>query len=100
MNDVDYAWVENTVNIKGVFHASPDWSQFDNHIYEELIVVAFSLLEQCWDESEGFQHNYNQFVLESIIDKHVVLDSGHIYCLRKGLPSGHPLTSVINSLIN
>lgn len=99
LNQEDYNYLIKTLDVKDVFYASPDWSQFDNHIYEELMVVACGILEQCYNKSEYYD-NYMRFVLESMIDKHIVLDSGHIYKLSKGLPSGHPLTSLVNSTIN
>jgi hypothetical protein len=99
LNNQEYTFLIKKLDISGVLHASPDWSQYDNHIYEELMVVACGVLEQCYNESEYYS-NYIRFLLDSLIDKHVVLDSGHIYKLSKGLPSGHPLTSLINSVIN
>jgi hypothetical protein len=36
----------------GSYYASPDWSKYDNHIYEELMVVACGILQQCFLNSE------------------------------------------------
>jgi len=79
--------------------ASPDWSQYDNHIYEELIVVACAILRQCVPSGFGMT-NLFYYICSTIVDKFVVLDPGLVFKIMKGLPSGHPFTSLVNTIIN
>jgi hypothetical protein len=77
-----------------------DWSQFDNHCYEELIVTAFGIIRSCYPEGK-FYDNYFLWNCCSMIFKNIVLpESKLIYKISKGIASGHPYTSVIGSLIN
>lgn len=77
-----------------------DWSQFDNYVYEELIVSAFGVIRSCYPEGKEID-NYFLYQCGSMVFKNVVLpESKLIYRLSKGLPSGHPYTSVVGSIIN
>lgn len=63
------------------------------------MVVACAILEQLFTQSQAAK-NYFYYIASSVIDKHVIVDPGVIYKLMKGLPSGHPFTSLINTLCN
>ncbi len=77
-----------------------DWSQFDNHVYESLIVTAFGLMRSCYPASDEIDR-YFLYQCGSMVFKNVVLpESKLIYRVSNGLPSGHPYTSVIGSIIN
>jgi hypothetical protein len=89
--------IEDKFNM-GVIDA--DWSQFDNTIYEELIVMAFGIIRACFPEGEHID-NYFMWQCGNMIFKHIVLpESKLVYKFSKGLPSGHPYTSLIGSIIN
>lgn len=95
----DMEWIVETLNRDDVFFACPDWSQYDNYIYEEVLVIACGIISQCYDE-ETANSNYFHYITSSIVDKHIVADPGVVYKLMKGLPSGHPFTSLVNTVAN
>lgn len=78
---------------------SPDWSSFDNHVYEELIVISFLLLKSCFGASIK-SRNLFFFCMTSFIDKFIIIDPGFIIKVMKGIPSGHPFTSLVGTLVN
>lgn len=49
----DRRFLEQKINIFGRQFASPDFSQYDNYNYEEVMVVACSILSSLFDESES-----------------------------------------------
>jgi len=61
--------------------------------------VACGILEQCYHNSAETR-NYFHYIVSSIVDKHIVVDPGVVYKLMKGLPSGHPFTSLVNTIAN
>jgi hypothetical protein len=77
-----------------------DWSQFDNHVYEELIVSAFGVIRACFPIGVEYD-NYFLYQAGSMIFKHIVMPGSKlIYRIDKGLPTGHPYTSMVGSIIN
>lgn len=92
-------WLNNKFSVPGTLTISPDWSQYDNHLYEEVMVVALAIIRQCLPKGDAM-NNLMYYITSSIIDKFVVLDPGLIFKLMKGLPSGHPFTSLVNTISN
>lgn len=92
-------WLNNYLKTPGTLIASPDWSQYDNHIYEEVLVVAFSIIRQCLPKGKQMD-DLLYYICASVVDKFIVLDPGLIFKLMKGLPSGHPFTSLVNTISN
>jgi hypothetical protein len=86
-------------NSKSFNYYSPDWSSFDNHVYEEVIIVAFMIWRQCFGRSFR-SRNVFFFIITSFIDKFILIDPGFIVKIMKGIPSGHPFTSMIGSMVN
>jgi len=63
------------------------------------MVLACALLEQVFEESE-VSRNYFYYIASSVVDKHIIMEPGVLYKIMKGLPSGHPFTSLVNTLCN
>lgn len=78
---------------------SPDWSGFDSNVYNDAQIVAMSLLASCFRPTTGSK-NYFGYTLTSLIIKYIVLNPGVIYKIDKGIPSGHPFTSLIGTMVN
>jgi len=89
----------DTLKAEPGVYASPDWSSFDNHVYEELIVMAVAMLRSCYPDDERHD-NYFLYMCSSLVFKNVVFEPGVVMRLDKGIPSGHPWTSIVDTLIN
>jgi len=76
-----------------------DWKTFDSSITPDLILAACSILRSCFPEDRENDRIW-YFLASSLIDKYVVLPKGGVWCIKKGLPSGHPLTSLVETLCN
>lgn len=99
MDGEDTEFIKQTLLKDGRIFASPDFSQYDNYNYEEIMVAACGLLAQCYKDSLASK-NYFYYIASSVVDKFVLFEPGVIYKIMKGLPSGHPFTSLINTLCN
>jgi len=76
-----------------------DWKLFDAHVDKELILAAMSIIRSCYPQ-DRFHTRYFSFLTDTIIDKKLVVPPGFIYKITKGMPSGHPLVTLVNTLIN
>jgi hypothetical protein len=76
-----------------------DWSRYDQSVGEGQIVLAFAICRSAFPVSKWVD-NIFLFILSSFLIKRVVGDGGIIYKLLKGVATGHPFTSIINTLIN
>lgn len=79
--------------------AGMDWKAFDATVPEDLIVSAFGVLRACYPDSEEID-NVFLYLCGGFCFKTVVLPGGWVYRVFKGIPSGHPFTSLIGSVIN
>jgi hypothetical protein len=83
----------------GSFALDPDWKGFDNNVTEQMLVVALGVLRSVFPGGKRID-NLFLYICSSLVFKFIVLDKGLVFRLSKGLPSGHPLTSIIGSLVN
>jgi hypothetical protein len=63
------------------------------------MVVAFAIIRQCVPLNRAMD-NLIYYICSSVIDKFILIDPGLLFKLTKGLPSGHPFTSIINTVCN
>jgi len=76
-----------------------DLKRFDQHVNEEFIVAAFSILRSCFPEDNEtdllFKH-----LLGSFLFKNIVVPGGFIYRVSRSVSTGSPFTSIIGSIVN
>jgi hypothetical protein len=78
-----------------------DYSKFSLRIYEELIVCAMSIFSSYFDMKDKRVQKIMMFITNSVVNKNLVLpESGLTYQFTKGIPSGHSLTSILNTIVN
>jgi hypothetical protein len=86
---------------KGGWIIPIDYSKFSLRIYEELIVCAMCVLSSFFNMKDPKVQKLMLFITNSVINKNLVLpESGLTYQFTKGIPSGHSLTSVLNTIVN
>lgn len=81
-----------------VFNA--DFSGHDNHVDEYQLVVAFGILRLCFPAHWKFMDKLFYYFLSSMVCKFIVIPgSNFIYRLMKGIATGHPFTSLVNTTV-
>nr|QOW97234.1 RNA-dependent RNA polymerase [Amalga-like chaucrivirus] len=76
-----------------------DWTLFDAHVDREMILAAMSIIRSCYP-NDRFHTRYFSFLTDTIINKNLVVPPGFIYEFNSGMPSGHPLVTLVNTLVN
>nr|QUA12647.1 putative RNA-dependent RNA polymerase [Phytophthora cactorum usti-like virus 1] len=79
---------------------SLDFSGYDSRLTERLIVSSFGVLAACFTGDRRRVNNVLGWICSSFLDKHVITPGGFVYRLKQGTPSGHPWTTLINSVAN
>lgn len=87
--------------LEGIFPFScrGDWRLFDAHVDSEMILAAMSLIRKCYPE-DRFHTRFFSFLTDTIVNKNLVVPPGFVYKISKGIPSGHPLVTLVNTLVN
>lgn len=81
------------------FYVDADWSMFDSNVDTEFIKAATSmLLSNIKDDKKHKRIIY--YIMSSIITKYVALPPGVVVELNRGVPSGHPFTTLVNCYVN
>jgi hypothetical protein len=81
-----------------VFNA--DFSGHDNHVDEHQIVTAFAILRLCFPAQWKFMDKLFVYFLSGMLVKYIVLPgSGFIYRITKGIATGNPFTSLVNTTV-
>jgi hypothetical protein len=76
-----------------------DWSFFDSNCDTNFIISACSILLDGLPKDP--LHNHIRYLItSSIVTKYVALPPGVVVELNRGVPSGHPFTTLINCTIN
>lgn len=81
------------------FYIATDWKKFDSQCKPEFIKVASSILLSGL-KRDKFHDRIKYFITSSLITKYICVPPGLVYECNKGVPSGHPFTSLITSYIN
>lgn len=75
-----------------------DYDTHDSRILEETLVVSMALTRIMFDECSQLDRLFF-YILSSMVYKRVVIpDCGMIFELSKGISTGHPFTSIMNTL--
>lgn len=77
-----------------------DWKLFDSNIQSSDIILAGSILLSNFDLFSKRMRRSMYLIISSIVTKYVVINPGFVLRIDKGVPSGHPFTSLITSVIN
>lgn len=77
-----------------------DWKNFDSDVTEEVLLAAFCLLRKIYPENDRSIDRYFSFLYDTVRNKNLVIPPGFVFKFSKGMPSGHPLVSLINTFVN
>lgn len=81
------------------FKGRCDWSHFDANVSSEEMLAALSLISKCYGEDD-LVVRYFSLMYWTLKNKNLVVPPGFVYRFEKGLPSGHPFTSLVGTLVN
>nr|UVX28927.1 MAG: RNA dependent RNA polymerase [Ustilaginoidea virens partitivirus 11] len=76
-----------------------DWSQFDARVGRELMITSMGILRSYYPPGRQMDRCFI-YLLSNMLDKDVVVPGGHIARVSWGVPSGHPFTSLVDSVAN
>jgi len=76
-----------------------DWRNYDANIDERFIRIASTLLLQNLPDDD-LHKNIRYLITSSLITKYVAVPPGVVIEVNKGVPSGHPFTTLINCNVN
>uniref|UniRef100_A0AB38ZJM9 RNA-dependent RNA polymerase n=1 Tax=Shrew durnavirus 1 TaxID=3139611 RepID=A0AB38ZJM9_9VIRU len=76
-----------------------DWARFDVSVIENAMVAAFCIIRSCFPESAKVDKLF-LFVMSGFIYKNIAIKQRFIYRITRGVPSGSPLTSIVDTLVN
>jgi len=82
------------------FWVDADWSNFDANVDTPFIKIAGAILLGSFSFTTKENLRISYFIIESIITKYILIPPGIVVECTKGVPSGHPFTTLINCYIN
>lgn len=77
-----------------------DWTTFDANISKNDMIIACAILMANFDLYSSFMRRAMYLITSSLVTKYVAINPGIVLRIDKGLPSGHPFTSLVTSVIN
>jgi hypothetical protein len=86
-------------DLKFKFSYEFDGKEWETAVVSELIVYAFNIIGSCFKESQ-FTKNHLKFIMDTMVNKRLILHNGNTWFCNNGIPSGHSWTSIMNSLVN
>jgi hypothetical protein len=80
-------------------NCNADFSGHDNEVKEEQVILAFAVLRLCFPKQWKFMDKLFYYCASSMINKNLVLpESNLVYKITKGIATGHPFTSLVNTI--
>jgi len=76
-----------------------DYSSYDAGQRNTLLGFALRILFSCFKRDPNHT-NLEQFVIDSVQVRDVIMPDGRMFAVFTGLPSGHSMTSILNSITN
>lgn len=76
-----------------------DWSSFDGRVRETLLVSSMAVLRACYPPGVQMDRAFI-YLLSNLVFKRLATPGGHVVLLDGGVPSGHPFTSLVDSVAN
>lgn len=75
-----------------------DYSKYDTSLPWWLILEVFEVIKAAFAEFSPQDERLFEVIIEDFIYKNVVLDNAEIYYVKNGVPSGHPLTGIVDTI--
>lgn len=97
-NSVKYAKIVENEN-EYDYKLDADWTSFDANCDSQYIIAACALLLDGLPDDK-LHRNIKKFITISILTKYVAVPPGVVVELNRGVPSGHPFTTLVNCTIN
>lgn len=89
----------NDLEKKFDFKLEADWTFYDSNVNSEMIKAAGMLLLNGLPKDK-YHDRIRYTIVKSILTKYLVIPPGIVVELNRGVPSGHPFTTLINCTIN
>jgi hypothetical protein len=81
------------------FKLEADWTFYDSNVNSEMIKAA-SILMLSGLPNDKLHDRIRYTITKSILTKYLVIPPGIVIELNRGVPSGHPFTTLINCTVN
>jgi hypothetical protein len=89
----------NELDIKFKYSYEFDGKEWETGVVSPVIVHSFNIIRSSFIESK-FIDNHFKFIMDTMVNKKIILHNGNTFLCNNGIPSGHPWTSLINSISN
>lgn len=76
-----------------------DGKEWETGVVSELIVYAFNIVRGCFRKGSDVDYHL-MFIMDTMVNKRIILHNGNTFFCNNGIPSGHAWTSLINSIVN
>jgi len=76
-----------------------DWAKFDSTVIESAMVAGFCLIRSCFPTSKVIDKLF-VYMMSGVIYKHIAIKGRFIYVVSRGVPSGTPWTSILDTVVN
>lgn len=90
----------NSNNLKYDYYIDADWKNFDANVSSQFIRIAMSILLSDISCISEFNKRICFYIVNSLITKYIVVPPGVVVECNKGIPSGHPFTTLCNCFVN
>lgn len=87
------------IDVKFKYSYEFDGKEWETGVVSELIVYAFNIIRGCFVKGKAVD-NHLKFIMDTMVNKRLILHNGNTFFINNGIPSGHAWTSIMNSLVN